>query len=85
MNFDNLKPEDLKRQAKLCEEKWAALCDSRGETRFVEMFDRRRMTYGRLFLPSEVMFVWSGQAGWIPGNDNDNFGIWEPIVSQVQR
>lgn len=84
MNADNLKPEDLKRQAKLCEETWAARCAHRGEYRFLEMFDRRRMTYGRMFLPSEVLFVWGGTE-WIPGNDNDQYGIWEPIVSQVQR
>ena len=91
MNFDNLKPEQLRKQARDFETGWQALVELRGETRYVELFDRRRLTYGRMFLPSEVMFVWAqtterdDPGRWLPGNDNDNFGAWEPIVSQVER
>ena len=73
---------DLRQQAKDFEELWTALCGTRGETRFVEMMDRTRLCYGRLFIPSEVLFVWH-RDNWIPAGESDAFGNWEPVVSQV--
>lgn len=72
----------LRRDAIEFEEGWEALCRERGETRYIELMDRYRRCYARLLLPSEVMFVWN-RTEWIPANDSDQYGAWEPVVSLV--
>lgn len=71
---------DLHEQARLFEKDWTDLCAERGECRYVEMMDRARRCYGRLFIPSEALFVWN-RTEWIPASDSDNYGTWEPVVS----
>lgn len=77
---DNNDPETRREEAVLFESKWQELCDYWGEYRFVELLDRYSRSYGRLFLPSEVFYVWN-QKEWIPSSDSDNHRNWEPVTS----
>ena len=75
--------EAIRKEADLFEEAWGELCSLRGEYRYIEMMDRHRRCYGRVCLPSEMMFVWNKNA-WIPASESDQYGQWEPVVSIVR-
>jgi hypothetical protein len=81
---DRVDLESIQKEAALFETLWEDLVNERGEYRYIEMLDRHRRCYGRVLLPSEVMFVWN-KTGWISATDSDQYGAWEPVVSMVEK
>lgn len=85
--MERVDTEKLKRNAKAFEEGWQAVCEFRGEHRYIEVFDEQRLCYGRLCLPSEALFVWNNPMGpgtgeWLPSNENDQYGRWKSVRSE---
>jgi hypothetical protein len=72
----------VRQEAAIYEARWLDVVEARGETRYVEMLDRKRRAYGRLTLPSEVLYVWWRDC-WKAANEGDLYQDWEPVTSQV--